>query len=84
MTKFKPEEIFKNSFFSTKDKLKNFSKYVRRQDLARFMVFFELFKKQMNFKNVGLFFSNTDAGLLVEKTNVDTYLSESGPKQILK
>ena len=50
MIKFKPEDIFRNSFFSTKDKLKNFSKYVRRQDLARFVVFFELFKKQMNLK----------------------------------
>ena len=50
MKKYNQKEIFSTSFFSTKDKLKNFSKYVRRQDLARFMVFFELFKKQMNAK----------------------------------
>tara|TARA_B100000029_G_scaffold302130_1_gene295029 strand:+ start:2125 stop:2832 length:708 start_codon:yes stop_codon:yes gene_type:complete len=50
MKKYNQKEIFTKSFFSTKDKLKNFSKYVRRQDLARFMVFFELFKKQMDAK----------------------------------
>jgi len=44
----------KNNFdlsqFSTEDKLRNFSKYVRRQDLARFIVYKELFEKQINIK----------------------------------
>ena len=48
------KKIFKNLFdqslFSTQDKLRNFSKYVRRQDLARFLVFYELFKKQIKSK----------------------------------
>ena len=42
--------FFDKSPFSTQDKLRNFSKYVRRQDLARFMVFYELFKKQIDIK----------------------------------
>ena len=50
MKKHSQKEIFEKSFFSTKDKLKNFSKYVRRQDIARFMVLFELFKKQIDVK----------------------------------
>ena len=44
----------KNNFdisqFSTEDKLRNFSKYVRRQDLARFIAYKELFEKQINIK----------------------------------
>ncbi len=44
------KNFFDKSLFSTNDKLRNFSKYVRRQDIARFMVFFELFKKQIDLK----------------------------------
>ena len=44
----------KNNFdisqFSTEDKLRNFSKYVRRQDLARFIAYKELFERQINIK----------------------------------
>ena len=40
--------FFDNSKYSTSDKLRNFSKYVRRQDIARFMGLYELFKKQIN------------------------------------
>ena len=39
--------MFKESKCSTEKKLANFTKYVRRQNLARFMVQYELFKKQM-------------------------------------
>ena len=44
----------KNNFdlsqFSTEDKLRNFSKYVRRQDLAGFIAYKELFERQINIK----------------------------------
>ena len=46
----KNKNNFDISQFSTKDKLRNFSKYVRRQDLARFIVYKELFEKQINIK----------------------------------
>lgn len=46
----KPKIFFTISKASTADKLKNFSKYVRRQDIARFMVYHELFKKQIGIK----------------------------------
>ena len=46
----KPKNFFTISKASTTDKLKNFSKYVRRQDIARFMVYHELFKKQIGIK----------------------------------
>ena len=46
----KPKIFFTISKASTTDKLKNFSKYVRRQDIARFMVYHELFKKQIGIK----------------------------------
>jgi len=42
--------MFTKSKCSTDNKLANFSKYVRRQTLARFMVQNELFKKQLNIK----------------------------------
>jgi len=46
----KPKNFFTISKASTTDKLKNFSKYVRRQDIARFMVYHELFRKQIGIK----------------------------------
>ena len=46
----KSKNFFTISKASTTDKLKNFSKYVRRQDIARFMVYHELFKKQIGIK----------------------------------
>ena len=46
----KPNFFFTISKASTTDKLKNFSKYVRRQDIARFMVYHELFRKQIGIK----------------------------------
>ena len=46
----KPKNFFTISKASTTDKLKNFAKYVRRQDIARFMVYHELFKKQIGIK----------------------------------
>ena len=46
----KPKNFLTNPKASTTDKLKNFSKYVRRQDIARFMVYHELFKKQISIK----------------------------------
>jgi hypothetical protein len=42
--------MFKESKCSTEKKLANFTKYVRRQNLARFMVQYELFKKQLDIK----------------------------------
>ena len=47
---YKKPNFFIISKASTTDKLKNFSKYVRRQDIARFMVYHELFKKQIGIK----------------------------------
>jgi len=41
---------FDNSKFSTVDKLRNFPKYVRRQDTARFLARYEIFKRQLNIK----------------------------------
>ena len=41
------EETFNNSNFSVSDKLKNFTKYVSRQNLTRFLVYNELFKLQL-------------------------------------
>ena len=55
----------KNNFdisqFSTEDKLRNFSKYVRRQDLTRFIAYKELFEKQIN--------NNFDACMLTAEMN---------------
>jgi hypothetical protein len=42
--------VFEKSKCTTESKLANFTKYVRRQNLARFMVQHELFKKQINIK----------------------------------
>ena len=44
------EKTFTNSRFKISDKLKNFSKYVSRQNLTRFLVQHELFKLQLNVK----------------------------------
>lgn len=44
------EKIFKKSKFSTEDKLKNFTKYVSRKYIARFLVQNELFMKQLKIK----------------------------------
>mgnify|MGYP001470343605 CR=1 FL=1 len=40
--------MFEKSKCSTEKKLKNFSKYVKRQHLARFMAQYEIFKRQLN------------------------------------
>ena len=50
MKKKSTNNFFDKSLFSTKDKLRFFPKYVRRQDLARFIAFYELFKKQIKSK----------------------------------
>jgi hypothetical protein len=42
--------IFESSKCSTENKIKNFSKYVRRQSLSRFMAQYEIFKRQLNVK----------------------------------
>ena len=42
--------IFDKSSCNTQDKLKNFTKYVRRQDIARFLSRAEIFKRQINVK----------------------------------
>ena len=42
--------IFETSNCSIEKKLQNFSKYVKRQSLARFLVYYELFKLQQNIK----------------------------------
>ena len=44
------KHIFDTSECSTHDKLHNFTKYVRRQDIARFLCQTEIFKKQINLK----------------------------------
>ena len=36
--------------YSEDKKFKNFTKYVKRQDLARFMAQYEIFKRQLNIK----------------------------------
>ena len=43
-------EVFENSQCNTEEKLKNFTKYVRRHDIARFTAQYELFKKIINVK----------------------------------
>ena len=40
--------MFTKSKSKVEDKLKNFSKYVKRQHIARFMVHYEIFKRQLN------------------------------------
>lgn len=43
-------EIFEKSPLSTDEKLRNFPKYVRRQDISRFIALYELFKKIIDVK----------------------------------
>ena len=40
--------MFEKSKCPTDKKLKNFSKYVKRQHIARFMAQYEIFKRQLN------------------------------------
>jgi hypothetical protein len=42
--------IFENSNCPIDAKLDNFSKYVRRQTIARFLAYYEIFKRQINIK----------------------------------
>lgn len=42
--------VFEKSNCSTKEKLRNFSKYVKRQDVARFLAMNEIFKRQIDIK----------------------------------
>jgi len=42
--------IFEQSKCNTYDKLRNFTKYVRRQDVAKFLCKTEIFKRQINVK----------------------------------
>lgn len=46
----KYEELFKQSPVSWQTKVENFPKYVRRQNLTRFLVLYEIFKKVLNVK----------------------------------
>jgi len=43
-------KLFDESSCPTYDKLRNFSKYVRRQDIARFLCRYEIFKRQIGIK----------------------------------
>ncbi len=42
--------VFEKSKCPTADKLANFSKYIRRQNMARFLVLYEIFKRQLRVK----------------------------------
>lgn len=42
--------LFDESACPTSDKLRNFPKYVRRQDIARFLCRYEIFRRQINIK----------------------------------
>lgn len=42
--------IFENSKCSVEKKLANFPKYVRRQTIARFLAYYEIFKRQLHVK----------------------------------
>ena len=44
------DTLFDQSGCPTYDKLRNFAKYVRRQDIARFLCRFEIFKRQIEIK----------------------------------
>jgi len=44
------DSLFNDSPCATFDKLRNFPKYVRRQDIARFLCRFEIFKRQLRVK----------------------------------
>lgn len=43
-------KLFEEAEYNTEDKLRNFEKYVRRQDISRFLARYELFKMQTNIK----------------------------------
>jgi hypothetical protein len=43
-------KLFEESACPTEDKLNNFAKYVRRQDVARFLCRYEIFKRQLHIK----------------------------------
>jgi hypothetical protein len=43
-------KLFEEVEYNTEDKLRNFEKYVRRQDISRFLARYELFKMQTNIK----------------------------------
>ena len=45
-----PTEVFESSQCVTSDKLANFPKYVRRQEIARFLAHHEIFKRQLTVK----------------------------------
>ena len=42
--------LFERSACPTSNKLSNFPKYVRRQDIARFLCRYEIFKRQIGIK----------------------------------
>jgi hypothetical protein len=44
------DTLFDKSMCPTADKLRNFPKYVRRQEIARFLCRFEIFKRQLEIK----------------------------------
>jgi hypothetical protein len=44
------DTLFETSACPTSDKLRNFPKYVRRQDIARFLCRYEIFKRQLHIK----------------------------------
>jgi hypothetical protein len=44
------EALFEESACPTSDKLRNFAKYVRRQEVARFLCRYEIFKRQLHVK----------------------------------
>jgi hypothetical protein len=44
------DSLFDGSPCGTYDKLRNFTKYVRRQDISRFLCRFEIFKRQLHVK----------------------------------
>jgi hypothetical protein len=46
----KNPNLFEISQFNTEDKIKNFAKYIKRKDLSRFLVLYEIFKKQLKIK----------------------------------
>jgi len=45
-----PKDVFESSQCATGDKLANFTKYSRRQDIARFLAHHEIFKRQLTIK----------------------------------
>ncbi len=55
---------FESTNTATINKLNNFTKYVRRQSLARFMGQYELFKMQLDVKG-----SVVECGVIMEESN---------------